>query len=60
MSALVAKIGIIFVLGLARRAIAACQPSKRFLKYPARFTAMAALPIQEPERAEHAVTELDF
>ena len=33
-------------------------------KYPARFTAMAAVPIQEPERAarvlEHAVTRLDF
>jgi aminocarboxymuconate-semialdehyde decarboxylase len=38
---------------------------KDFLKkYPERFTAMAAVPIQEPERAakvlEHAVTELDF
>src|SRR5262245_43273291 len=33
-------------------------------KYPDRFTAMAAVPIQEPERAarvlEHAVTELKF
>ena len=33
-------------------------------KYPDRFTAMAAVPMQEPERAarvlEHAVTELDF
>jgi predicted TIM-barrel fold metal-dependent hydrolase len=32
-------------------------------KYPDRFTAMAAVPIQEPERAarvlEHAVTQLD-
>jgi aminocarboxymuconate-semialdehyde decarboxylase len=38
---------------------------KEFLqKYPDRFTAMAAVPIQEPQRAarvlEHAVTELDF
>jgi aminocarboxymuconate-semialdehyde decarboxylase len=38
---------------------------KEFLKkYPDRFTAMASVPIQEPERAarvlEHAVTELDF
>jgi aminocarboxymuconate-semialdehyde decarboxylase len=38
---------------------------KEFLsKYPARFTAMAAVPIQEPERAarvlEHAVTQLDL
>ena len=38
---------------------------KEFLKkYPDRFTAMAAVPIQEPERAarvlEHAVTQLDF
>jgi len=38
---------------------------KDFLnKYPGRFTAMAAVPIQEPERAakvlEHAVTQLDF
>ena len=38
---------------------------KEFLKkYPDRFTAMAAVPIQEPARAakvlEHAVTELDF
>ena len=38
---------------------------KEFLKkYPDRFTAMAAVPMQEPERAarvlEHAVTELDF
>src|SRR6266478_4202782 len=38
---------------------------KEFLKkYPDRFTAMAAVPIQEPVRAarvlEHAVTELDF
>ncbi len=33
-------------------------------KYPDRFTAMAVVPMQEPERAarvlEHAVTELDF
>jgi aminocarboxymuconate-semialdehyde decarboxylase len=33
-------------------------------KYPDRFTAMASVPIQEPERAarvlEHAVVELDF
>src|ERR687897_1531601 len=38
--------------------------SKSFSKYPDRFTAMAAVPIQEPARAarvlEHAVTELDF
>lgn len=38
---------------------------KEFLrKYPDRFTAMAAVPIQEPARAarvlEHAVTQLDF
>ena len=38
---------------------------KEFLrKYPERFTAMAAVPIQEPARAarvlEHAVTALDF
>ena len=38
---------------------------KEFLKkYPDQFTAMAAVPIQEPERAakvlEHAVTQLDF
>src|SRR5262252_5724248 len=38
---------------------------KEFLKkYPNRFTAMAAVPIQEPQRAarvlEHAVTQLDF
>src|SRR5438093_2860004 len=38
---------------------------KEFLrKYPDRFTAMAAVPIQEPARAakvlEHAVTALDF
>ena len=38
---------------------------KEFLKqYPERFTAMAAVPMQEPERAarvlEHAVTHLDF
>ena len=38
---------------------------REFLKkYPDRFTAMAAVPIQEPERAarvlEHAVTRLDF
>ena len=38
---------------------------REFLKkYPGRFTAMAAVPIQEPERAarvlEHAVTRLDF
>jgi aminocarboxymuconate-semialdehyde decarboxylase len=38
---------------------------KQFVnKYPGRFTAMAAVPIQEPARAarvlEHAVTELDF
>ena len=38
---------------------------KEFLKkYPDRFTAMAAVPMQEPERAarvlEHAVTKLDF
>jgi aminocarboxymuconate-semialdehyde decarboxylase len=38
---------------------------KEFLKkYPDRFTAMAAVPIQEPERAasvlEHAITQLDF
>ncbi len=38
---------------------------KEFLKqHPARFTAMAAVPIQEPARAarvlEHAVTALDF
>src|SRR5207245_6136407 len=38
---------------------------KEFLKkYPDRFTAMAAVPIQEPARAarvlERAVTELDF
>jgi aminocarboxymuconate-semialdehyde decarboxylase len=38
---------------------------KEFLKqHPDRFTAMAAVPIQEPARAarvlEHAVTELDF
>jgi aminocarboxymuconate-semialdehyde decarboxylase len=38
---------------------------KEFLKkYPDRFTAMASVPIQEPERAarvlEHAVAELDF
>ena len=38
---------------------------KDFLrKYPERFTAMAAVPIQEPERAarvlDHAVTELGF
>jgi aminocarboxymuconate-semialdehyde decarboxylase len=38
---------------------------KEFIKkYPDRFTAMAAVPIQEPERAakvlEHAVAELDF
>jgi len=41
------------------------QCVKEFLrKYPDRFTAMAAVPIQEPKRAasvlEHAVTELDF
>jgi predicted TIM-barrel fold metal-dependent hydrolase len=33
-------------------------------KHPDRFTAMAAVPIQEPERAgrvlEHAITELGF
>ena len=38
---------------------------KEFVKkYPDRFTAMAAVPIQEPERAakvlQHAVSELDF
>ena len=38
---------------------------KEFLKkYPDRFTAMAAVPIQERDRAarvlEHAVTQLDF
>jgi len=38
---------------------------KEFLdKYPEQFTAMAAVPIQEPARAarvlDHAVTELDF
>ncbi len=38
---------------------------KEFLrKYPDRFTAMAAVPIQEPKRAakvlEHAITQLDF
>lgn len=38
---------------------------KEFIKkFPDRFTAMAAVPIQEPERAarvlEHAVAELDF
>ena len=38
---------------------------KEFVKkYPDRFTAMAAVPIQEPERAakvlQHAVNELDF
>ena len=38
---------------------------KEFLKkYPNRFTAMAAVPIQEPQRAarvlEHTVTQLDF
>jgi len=41
------------------------QCVKEFLKkYPDRFTAMAAVPIQEPKRAarvlEHAITELDF
>jgi aminocarboxymuconate-semialdehyde decarboxylase len=41
------------------------QCVKEFVdKYPDRFTAMAAVPIQEPIRAaqvlEHAVTELDF
>jgi len=41
------------------------QRVKEFVKkYPDRFTAMAAVPIQEPIRAagvlEHAVTELDF
>ena len=38
---------------------------KEFLdKYPERFTAMAAVPIQDPPRAarvlEHAITQLDF
>lgn len=41
------------------------QCVKEFLsKYPDRFTAMAAVPMQEPERAarvlEHAITKLDF